>query len=64
MELDPSLEDCPSNWVFGLLDRAGHRIAMVVEQKYSWHLEILEARPPLAPPVAIPAGVLGWFPWA
>ncbi|MDR3791798.1 MAG: 4'-phosphopantetheinyl transferase superfamily protein [Terracidiphilus sp.] len=64
LELDPSIEDRASNWVFGLLDHAGHRIAMVVEQKYPWQLEILEARPLLASPVTIHTGVLGWFPWA
>jgi 4'-phosphopantetheinyl transferase len=64
MVLDPSIGERPLRWQFAILDRAGHRIALMVEQKYSWHLEILEVRSLLEPPVAIHAGVLGWFPWA
>ncbi|MDR3725241.1 MAG: 4'-phosphopantetheinyl transferase superfamily protein [Terracidiphilus sp.] len=64
MVVDPSIGEKPLHWQFALLDFAGHRIALMVEQKYTWHLEILEARSLLEPPAAIHAGVLGWFPWA
>jgi 4'-phosphopantetheinyl transferase len=64
LRLDPPIGDDPSRWQFGLLDYAGHRVALMVEQTSSWKLRVLEARPVLNPPIIIHPGVLGWFPWA
>ena len=40
-------------WRFRFLDYAGHRIAMVAEGAAGWGLELLEVRPPTAPPKRI-----------
>jgi 4'-phosphopantetheinyl transferase len=72
LEIDPSLEDAPARWRFGLLDRAGHRIAMMVEavmveavtvdRKAFPQLEIYEPRPVLSPPNRVNASGAQWFP--
>jgi len=62
LELDPSLNDEPSRWRFCLLDHAGHRIALMVEQAADAELEIWEARPLLAPPTRLPDCAVRWLP--
>jgi 4'-phosphopantetheinyl transferase len=67
LEIDPSLEDEPARWHFGLLDLAGHRISMMVEavmvdRKVFPQLEIYEARPLLSLPKQVNASGAQWFP--
>ncbi len=62
IEIDSSLEDDPVRWRFGLLDHAGHRIAMMVEQSLSIDLEIYEARPVLSSPKRVNVSGVRWFP--
>jgi 4'-phosphopantetheinyl transferase len=62
LEVAPELNDEPTRWRFRTLDHAGHRIAMVVESAAAGSLELLEARPPLAVPVAVPLSAADWYP--
>jgi 4'-phosphopantetheinyl transferase len=62
IEIDPSLGDAPERWRFCLLNHAGHRIAAMVERAASRELELLEARPVLAPPVKLGGAGAQWFP--
>lgn len=74
LAIDPSLNDQPARWHFRLLDRAAHRIALMVDRTAcapaarerqladSFRLEILEARPPFAPGARLPAADGEWFP--
>jgi len=62
LEIDPSLDDDGSRWRFCQLDYAGHRIAAMVEQAGAGELEVLKARPVLAPPVHVNTGGVTWFP--
>jgi len=62
LEVDASLGDVPERWRFCLLDHAGHRIAAMVERAGAGDLELLEARPVLAPPVQVSVGKTQWFP--
>ena len=64
LELDPALNDEAKRWRFCLLDHAGHRIAVMVEQQEARAIEIWEARPPNAQPVRVDAGALEWLPRA
>jgi 4'-phosphopantetheinyl transferase len=64
LEIDPSLNDDPGRWRFCLLDRAGHRIALMVERKAAGELDVWEARPVFAPPARLSASVAQWFPRA
>lgn len=62
LEIDASLNDEPAHWRFSLLNYAGHRIAAMVESTGSDDLEVLEARPVLAPPRHVAVGKVEWFP--
>lgn len=62
LELDPVIEDDPRRWVFGLVEHAAHRIAIVVERTRAWQLTALEVRPPLAAPIKVDCVLQGWFP--
>ncbi len=62
LEIDPSLKDDPARWRFGLLDRAGHRIAMMIETLASPGLEIYEIRPLLSPPKRVGESGVQWLP--
>jgi 4'-phosphopantetheinyl transferase len=62
LEIDGSLGDRPEHWRFCKLDHAGHRIAVMVEGADAGKLELLEARPILAPPVRVSVGKTQWFP--
>ncbi len=62
LEMDASLGDRPERWRFCHLDHAGHRIAVMVERADGGELELLEARPILAPPVRVSVGGTQWFP--
>lgn len=62
LEIDPSLEDTPARWRFGLLDHAGHRIAMMVERSAGRELDLNEARPVLSHPNKVDASGAQWFP--
>jgi 4'-phosphopantetheinyl transferase len=62
LELDPSLEDKAERWRFGLLEHAGHRIALMLERAAGSDVQVWESRPLLASPTLLPAGVAEWFP--
>jgi 4'-phosphopantetheinyl transferase len=64
LEIDPSLGDKAERWRFSQLDHAGHRIAAMVERATAGELEVLEARPLLAPPVLVGIGGVRWYPRA
>jgi 4'-phosphopantetheinyl transferase len=64
LEIDPSLGDQPDRWRFCLLNHSGHRIAAMVERAASCEIELLEARPVLAPPVRLGGVGAQWFPRA
>ncbi len=64
LEMEPGLEDEAGRWRFCLLDRAGHRIAAMVERKAAGELDVWEARPVLAEPVRVDVGEVEWFPRA
>ena len=61
LEIDPSLADKAERWRFCQLDHAGHRIAAMVERATAGELEVLEARPLLAPPVRVCTGAVRWY---
>jgi 4'-phosphopantetheinyl transferase len=63
MELEPEIADDPARWTFCLLNHAGHRVALMMEQGYATGLTMLEVRPPLAAPSLVHSAALGWFPW-
>jgi 4'-phosphopantetheinyl transferase len=62
LELDPCLNDEPGRWRFCLLERAGHRVALMAESAADPELEMWEARPLLAAPTQLPTGGEEWFP--
>jgi 4'-phosphopantetheinyl transferase len=63
LELDAERSNAPPvDWRFGLLDYAGHRIALAVEGAALAELQIWSARPVLAPAVRLPDGGVRWFP--
>jgi 4'-phosphopantetheinyl transferase len=62
LKTDPVVDDNPERWRFCLLDHAGHRIAVMVESAQPRALEVLEARPVLAPPVPANVSRAQWFP--
>jgi 4'-phosphopantetheinyl transferase len=53
LEIDPELRDRPNRWQFCILDRAGHAIALMVENQPAPALDIWEARPPLVRPTQL-----------
>ena len=64
LEIVLSLDDEETRWRFCRLDHGGHRIANMVERAAAGEIEVLEARPVLAPPVRVSAGDVKWFPRA
>ena len=60
----PEVDEAPQRWRFCLLDRAGHRIALMTEQNAEAdpELRVWEARPATAPPRRLEAGKQEWFP--
>ena len=65
LELDASLQvETGQHWRFCLLERAGHRIALVAARPAVPALQQWEARPVLAPPRRLNAGGECWFPVA
>jgi len=62
LDLDPCLEDLAERWQFCLIEHAGHRIALMVEQATAPKLQIWETRSLLAPPNQLAAGAQKWFP--
>ncbi len=62
LKIDASLSDAPGRWRFCLLDHVGHRIAVMVEREGAGDLELLEARPIVAPPLSVSRGNVQWFP--
>jgi 4'-phosphopantetheinyl transferase len=62
LEIDASLSDTAQRWRFCLFDHAGHRIAAMVECAGAGELELLEARPIVAPPIRVSKGNMQWFP--
>jgi 4'-phosphopantetheinyl transferase len=65
LELDPSLSDESGHrWRFCLLERAGHRIALMAGHATAPELQQWDARPVLAPPTLLTAGAQRWFPTA
>jgi len=64
LELDPSLDDTAERWRFGLLDRAGHRIALMVERAAGSNLQVWDSRSLLARPAPLPGEAVEWFPRA
>jgi 4'-phosphopantetheinyl transferase len=61
LELDPSLGDNSARWSFCLLDRAGHRIALMAEAATPPHLQTWQAQPLLSPPTRLPSAGERWF---
>jgi 4'-phosphopantetheinyl transferase len=64
LELDASSGDEAGRWQFLLLDHAGHRIALMAEEKVAPELRRWEARPLLEPATRLAAGEERWFPSA
>jgi 4'-phosphopantetheinyl transferase len=65
LELDASVQNEPGQgWRFCLLDRAGHRIALMAGLTSDPALQQWEARPVLAPPTRLTFGGERWFPAA
>lgn len=62
LEIDPSLQDDPARWRFGLLDFVGHRIAMMTAMDAPPAVELWEARLFTAPPRKLPIQPVPWFP--
>lgn len=62
LELDPSIGDEPERWRFCLLERTGHRIAIMVERTVNPALQLWEAHPLLSPPTRLPSAEEVWFP--
>lgn len=52
----PGFGDWPERWRFGLLDHAGHRVAVVAEHADRPRLKLWEARPLLASPLPLRDG--------
>jgi len=62
LTLDPCLGDRPERrWWFYLLDRAGHRIALMAARAACPKLQLWETRPLLAPPTRLDAYGERWF---
>lgn len=61
MELDPRLEDLADRWTFALFDHAEHRIALMIEGRPA-AIKVHAASPILAPPTALNAESIVWYP--
>jgi 4'-phosphopantetheinyl transferase len=64
LELDPSIGDSPERWRFCLLDRDGHRIALMVERLRPPRLEVRVLQPFQAPSLLPENPLPTWFPLA
>ncbi len=62
LEINESLGDPAERWKFCLLDRGGHRIAVMVERQASDELAVWETRPLLSPPVRVDELIADWSP--
>jgi 4'-phosphopantetheinyl transferase len=62
LELDPCLGDEAARWRFCLLEHAGHRVALMVEQMTTPALQLWEARPLLSTPTRRADDQQPWFP--
>lgn len=62
LEIDAALDPDPDRWSFTTIDRAGYRIALVVESAAAGFLDVQEARPPAAPAIAVATPPVVWFP--
>lgn len=62
LQIDPSLNDDPGRWRFFVFNHASHRIAGVVERSVADHLDVFEARPPVANPTRMSDCAVEWFP--
>lgn len=62
LEVDSSLGDNPAGWKFCLLDRAGHRVALMVERRQEPRLEVRELRPFQVPASLPEKPQPSWFP--
>jgi phosphopantetheinyl transferase len=63
-ELDSALGDDAARWKFCLLDRAGHRVALMVERRQEPRLEVRELRPFQVPSLLPEHSRPSWFPLA
>lgn len=63
-EVDFSLGDDAARWKFCLLDRAGHRVALIVERRQEPRLEVREMRPFQVPSLLPEKPCPSWFPRA
>ena len=64
LEIDASLGHDAARWRFCLLDRAGHRVALIVERQQEPRLEVREMRP-FQVPSLLPENLRpSWFPLA
>ena len=62
LELDPSLDDKAGAWRFCLLERAGHRIAVVAQGAAAFDLQLMEMRPPPASAKRLTEALEQWYP--
>lgn len=64
LEVDSSLGDDAARWRFCLIDRAGHRVALMVERQQKPCLEVREMRPFQVPSSLPEEPRPSWFPLA
>jgi 4'-phosphopantetheinyl transferase len=62
LELDPGMDDHAERWRFCLLDHAGHRIALMVDQVAGSDLQIWDLRHLAASPARLSSEEPEWFP--
>ena len=60
--IDSSLNEVARGWQFGIMQHAGHSIAMVVECTVAPELCVREVRPPTAAPLRLTLPPVHWFP--
>lgn len=70
LEADLAVDEDPSRWRFCLVDYAGHRLAAVAAANHAktagasgeFHLQVMEARPPIGEPIRVALPREAWFP--
>jgi 4'-phosphopantetheinyl transferase len=62
LEIDAGVDEDSARWRFCTFDHAGHRIAVVVEQRSTPQMILWEARPANARPVPLQGVEIHWFP--
>jgi len=62
LELGMEVNDDAARWMFCLVDRAEHRVAVMSEAKARTRLELIETRPISAAPVPLHRIAVEWFP--